>query len=151
MQSRVIHITSIFPAPVPVIWEKVKRLETLQYIAAPYAYFEPVGNMEMIWQEGAVFKFRFRLFGIIPLGVHTISVLEFNRDSLSIYTHEENKFVPTWNHRIILKELDSNYTQYSDQVEIYAGCKTVFVCWWSYIFYKHRQKKWLELLNSRQG
>jgi hypothetical protein len=82
---------------------------------------------------------------------HIIRVLEVNRDKLSIYTHELNKFVPTWNHQIILEELDSRCMRYTDQVGIYEGWKTVFVFWWSNLFYKHRQKKCLKLLNSRQG
>lgn len=44
-----------------------------QYIAAPYATFVPVeNNNDFTWKTGAVSSYRFRLFGIVPFGVHTI-------------------------------------------------------------------------------
>lgn len=147
-KAKIICVTSIFPASVSDIWNKIQRLDTLQYIAAPFVTFESLDNEHILWQEGASSQFQLKLFGIFPFGIHTINVLEFNRDSLSIYTNEQNNSVPTWNHRISLKELGVNSTQYSDQVEIYAGWKTIFVYWWSYLFYRHRQKKWLNLLGG---
>lgn len=58
-------------------------------------------------------------------------------------------YVPTWNHRILLKPLGEKESQYTDVVEIYAGWKTPFVCLWAKIFYSHRHKKWLKLLNNK--
>lgn len=75
----------------------------------------------MIWEEGRVFEFRLKLFGILSFGVHKIKVLCFDPVSYTIFTNESNAHVPVWNHRISLKKIDENTTEYTDEVEICAG------------------------------
>lgn len=144
-----ICVSSIFPAPIDEIWEKLQRLDTLQYIAFPYATFKPVGNTEMRWNEGEVSEFILRLFGFIPMGIHTIHVTQFSREDLAVYTREQNRHVSVWNHRIIIKKIDGSHCHYTDKVEINAGWKTQIVFLWSRLFYKHRQQKWLKLLRTK--
>ena len=67
-----------------------------------------------------------------------------------IYTHEGNEYVPIWNHRIELKEIDDKQCLYSDIVEIDAGWKTLFVYLWAKCFYAHRQRRWIKLLKSNK-
>ena len=144
-----VYKKSRFPASKDIVYHKLTKLKTLQFIAKPYATFTPVtGNEEIIWQTGETFLFKFKLFGFIPLGIHTINVLEF--DENHIYTHEFNKHVPIWNHRIVLKENKNGTTTYSDEVEIKAGFKTIFVYLWAKCFYAHRQKKWIKLLKQEK-
>lgn len=108
--------------------------------------FIPDGAAETVWREGAASRFGLRMFGFIPMGIHTVNVVEFDKNTLAIYTNESNKNVPVWNHRIILEKIDDASTRYTDEVEIYAGWKTAAIVLWSRLFYKHRQKKWLKLL-----
>ena len=69
----IVRKSSIFPASREEVFTRLQRLETLQYIAAPYATFAPVENSsDFTWKAGAVSSYRFRLFGIVPFGVHTI-------------------------------------------------------------------------------
>ena len=144
----VVKKTSIFPAPKDVIFQKIKQLETLQYIAKPYAMFESVSNAENgIWTVGGKSSYRFRLFGIIPFGTHTIHIVRFDPDGIS--SRESNEHVPVWNHDITMVRLDYDYTEYTDRVEIRAGWKTVFVWLWANLFYAHRQKKWVRLLKEK--
>ena len=64
-------------------------------------------------------------------------------------TNEHNTYVPTWNHKINLKDNGNGTTEYSDEVEIGAGWKTIFVWCWANLFYRHRQKKWIKLLKGK--
>lgn len=138
--------SSIFPAAKEEVYNKLLKLETLQYIAYPYATFKPInGETELIWQENSSSTFSFRLFGIIPFGIHTIKVIRFGLEN-GILTNETNTYVPVWNHEIILEELDENTTKYTDIVEIEAGWKTMFVYLWAKCFYGHRQRKWRKSL-----
>ena len=138
--------TSVFPAAKKTVFAKLKELNTLQYIAHPYAAFLPEhGQENIVWEENAVFSFRFKLFGLISFGTHTINVISFS-ESGGIYTHEHNSHVPTWNHRITLEQIDQDRTKYTDEVEIDAGWKTPFVYLWAKAFYAHRQRKWIKLL-----
>lgn len=93
--------SSVFPASKKIVFEKLLKLELLQHIAWPYATFTPVGDAVTVWKEGTTSSYKFKLFGFIPFGIHTINVITFNIDK-GIYTHEGNKNVPVWNHRIIL-------------------------------------------------
>ena len=141
-----VRMSSLFQAPVGKVFDKLQRSETLQYIAYPYATFEPVnGEEELIWKKDIVSSFQFKLFGVIPFGIHTIKVIQFDLEE-GILTHETNTHVPVWNHEIILERVDANTTKYTDIVEIDAGWKTVFVYIWAVCFYTHRQRKWKRLL-----
>lgn len=138
--------TSVFPAGKDVIFQKLQQVETLQYIARPYAVFDQVDeNARMEWRPGEQFQFRFRLFGIVPFGVHHIQVERFDAEQ-GIFTRESNKHVPVWNHEIVLEIIDETHTRYTDRVEIEAGWKTYFVHLWANLFYAHRQRKWRKLL-----
>lgn len=147
MKHKVIVKKSVFPASRDVVWNKLQQLTTLQYIAKPFASFLPLDRAnDFIWQENKTFQFHFKLFCLIPFGIHTIHVVRFQKEPYEIYTKEANAHVPVWNHRIVLKEIEKDRTQYIDEVELYAGWKTPFVLLWAKCFYTHRQKKWLKLL-----
>jgi len=123
MKNKTVIKTSLFPASKSIVFGEIKKLSTLQYIAFPYAAFMPVnGQNDLIWQSGEIFDFRFRLFGIIPLGIHRIAVVDFDEES-GIYTKEGNKHVPVWNHRIIIEPTDRNTVRYTDEVEIIVYSK----------------------------
>ena len=47
--SRVIVKSSVFPAGVEVVWEKLQNLSSLQYATTPFAAFEPAdGRNDLI-------------------------------------------------------------------------------------------------------
>lgn len=141
--------SSVFPAAKDEIFRRLQKLKTLQYIAHPYATFKSVDDTEeLTWQEDSAFAFHFKLFALIPFGVHTIKVRQFDIEK-GIYTQEGNKHVPVWNHKIILEKINENTTKYTDIVEIQAGWKTLFVYLWANCFYAHRQRKWKRLLKRK--
>lgn len=147
MKTKTVYRQSIFPCGIDSVYSLLRNLSTLQYIAAPYATFEPQNKSDDIaWQPGQTVTFRFKLFGVIPFGIHTITVIDFSKKE--IYTNESNTYVPIWNHRIQLIDNKDGTTTYSDEVEIGAGWKTIFVWMWAKCFYAHRQKKWIRLLKD---
>ena len=142
----IVRKTSVFPAKREAVFARLQRLETLQYIAAPYASFTPVdGSAGFQWQAGSRSAYRFRLFGLIPYGTHTIRIVRFDEDV--VQSHESNEHVPVWNHRITLRDLGTS-TEYTDEVEIKAGWKTPLIWLWAKAFYAHRQRKWIRLLEK---
>ena len=132
----IVQKTSVFPAGRDAVFQKLHKLETLRYIAWPFATFEPVGNAILTWTAGGTSSYRFRLFGVIPFGTHTIHIVRF--DPQSILSREANEHVPVWNHDIIMEPVDANHTEYTDRVEIRAGWKTAFIWVWANAFYAHR-------------
>ena len=138
--------TSVFSARREIVFDKLQRLETLQYIAAPYATFKPVSPDDTFsWTVDSTTSYSFRLFGFIPFGTHTIRIERFDKDGVS--SKEGNEHVPIWNHKIYLKEIGDK-TEYTDEVDIDAGWKTMFVWLWAKAFYAHRQRKWIRLLSK---
>ena len=100
----IVRKASVFPAPRDEVLSRLQRLETLQYIAAPYATFTPVSKTaDFRWEAGASSEYRFKLFGIIPFGVHTIRIERFDQNG--IQSREHNRHVPVWDHLITLKDL----------------------------------------------
>lgn len=148
MSIREVCISSVFQADADEIWDKLQQLSTLQYIAAPFATFAPLEDTKLVWCEGQTSSFKLKLFGLVSFGTHTINVLKFDKPALTVYTNEANKWVPVWNHKIWLERIDDKAVKYTDEVQIDAGWKTIFVYWWSQIFYSHRQKKWRKLLKA---
>ncbi len=147
-RTKTVSVSSIFPATPEQIWERIARVETLQYIAAPYAAFTPVDESNvLLWQEGEAAQFRLYLFGFLPLGVHTIRVRRFDRAAGMISTEEGNRHVPVWNHEISIRPVEEG-VNYTDTVAIGAGWKTGVVYAWSKLFYRHRQRKWEKLLSQ---
>jgi hypothetical protein len=148
MKTKKIVKSSLFPANKEEIFLKLQKIETLQYIAKPFARFIPLDDNQSIkWKEGAKLSFRLYIFGFIPFGTHKIDVISFDKDS-GISTLENNKHIPIWNHQIYLEPVDEGTTRYSDEVEIGASWKTPFVALWAKAFYTHRQRKWKRLLRN---
>ena len=145
----IVQRTSVFPADRDAVFQRLRRLSTLQTIAAPYAGFEPVGDGAPTWEVGGTSAYRFRLFGFLPFGTHTIHIVRFDPDGVS--SREGNEHVPVWNHDIRLRPLADGRTEYTDRVEIHAGWKTFFVWLWARAFYAHRQRKWIRLLRREEG
>lgn len=144
----IIRKTSVFPASRKEVFTKLQQLKTLQYIAWPYASFQPVGQVTDTWTAGQTSSYRFRLFGCIPYGTHTIHVIHVDEDG--IQSEEGNEHVPVWNHQITLKALDADHTEYTDTVVIEAGWKTFIIWLWANAFYSHRQRKWIRLLKEEK-
>jgi len=142
----IVQKTSVFPASKDDIFRKLQQLETLKYIAKPFATFEPIGEVSNVWTIGNTSSYRFKLFGFIPFGTHTIHIVRFDPDGIS--SKEGNAHVPVWNHEISLVEVDPCHTRYTDRVEIKAGWKTFFVWLWAKAFYAHRQSRWIKLLEK---
>ena len=144
----IVKKTSIFPASQEEVFSRLQHLETLQYIAAPLATFSPTEtNKDFTWQAGASSSYHLKLWGFIPLGIHSIRIERFDHNGIQSYEH--NKHVPVWNPLITLNA-KGDQTEYTDEVEIHAGWKTIFVWLWAKAFYSHRQKKWIKLLKSNK-
>ena len=49
MKTKTVHRTSVFPANINDVSKRLQKLETLQYVPAPYASFTPAdGTKELV-------------------------------------------------------------------------------------------------------
>ena len=52
----IVRKSSVFPASRETVFEKLQHLETLRYIAKPYATFEPIGEAVSTRTASAVMR-----------------------------------------------------------------------------------------------
>ena len=122
-----IVVTSVFETDIENIWCKIQDIDTLREICKPKASFISYDDVPSVWKEGETFCFKLFLHRFIPIGKHTISIIKIDKKSREIVSNEYNK-------------------RYTDSIELHAGYLTQFAAWWALKFYKHRQKKWQEII-----
>jgi hypothetical protein len=94
------------------------------------------------WLEGATLHFRIYLFGIVPLGTHTISLERIDPAAREIQSRESEWLVRRWDHLVRVCPTGNGQTLYSDEIIIDAGWATFFVWLFAHWFYRHRQRRW---------
>ncbi|MCD7899764.1 MAG: hypothetical protein LUH22_07795 [Bacteroides sp.] len=146
--GRQITVTSIFPSSMDNVWNEILKFNTLRYICRPKAYFVSCNKKSFVWRKDETYHFRLYIYGVIPMGIHKITVEKMDRDTRELLTAECNKIVTVWNHYIKMKKTVNEKTQYMDRVDLYAGILSPVFAWWTERFYKHRQRRWIKMLNK---
>ncbi|MDR0684802.1 MAG: hypothetical protein LBF83_06710 [Spirochaetaceae bacterium] len=125
------------------IWDKILNIETLIKICKPMATFKITTKEKFIkWKLNTEYVFKLFIYGFVPFGTHKIILETIDNEENIIKSKEHNNVVKIWNHKITMEKEGELITNYTDEVEIYAGIFTLIIAIWGIIFYKHRQKKW---------
>ncbi|PIE81793.1 MAG: hypothetical protein CSA11_02685 [Chloroflexi bacterium] len=134
------------------LWEKISKLDSLQFIASPILTFVPMnpGASNSKWEVGQNYLFKLYFLKVIPLGLHTIQLVKIDQNPNIISSHESGLLTPVWNHKISFKEVKPGLVSYSDEVEIGARWLTPFVCLFAHVFYRYRQRRWKILLQDKR-
>jgi hypothetical protein len=131
------------------IWDKILNIETLGEICKPLATFKIITKEKLIkWELNTEYVFKLFIYGFIPFGTHKIILGTIDNEKNIIKSKEHNNVVKIWNHKIIMEKEEERITNYTDEVEIYAGILTLIIAIWGIIFYKHRQKKWKKIAKT---
>ena len=88
------------------------------------------------------------LFGFLPLGNHTIRLINIDRSENKIESTESGLLARVWNHTIQFQEIEENRIYYTDTIEIKAGILTPMIWSFAQLFYRHRQRRWRKLLKQ---
>lgn len=148
-KGKKVVVTKSFDCTINEMWQHVQNVSTLVEICKPMARFTSrKGEMPRNWIIGKSYDFNLYLHCVLPVGKHTIMVESMNEQTYEIQSREYNTLVPVWNHLIKFESFDDKSVRYTDEIDLYAGILTGFVAWWSSIFYKHRQKRWEEILRK---
>lgn len=148
-----VFVESVLPCAAELVWDEVRRPELLREVARPLITFAPVDAAAFPdrWTEGTV-RCRMYLFGVIPLGVHTIRLERIDGERREIQSREHDRLVRRWDHLVRVREEPGGQTRYSDEIDIEAGWLTRPVWLFAQWFYRHRQRRWRAVarrLNSR--
>lgn len=154
-----IRISTVFNCPHDAFVEHLQRTESFRYITWPVLSFQPISG---IWSERRQIgrdTFRFRLFGIFPMGSQQINISNPSQgiaaDGRVVLRDDgEGTLMRRWDHWITAKPLGNNQTHYVDEVEVHArylpAVLTPFCALFAWGFYAHRQRRWRKYLGSHR-
>ncbi|MEZ5567389.1 MAG: hypothetical protein R3E54_03445 [Halioglobus sp.] len=147
--SMIVDVATYLASPPEVIERQLRTPRLLIFVASPLVRFVPCGgaSLPQAW-ESKTYWVSLRLFGCIPLGRQAI-VISFPESPLAFSMRDsgQSRLIRTWDHMITL-EASGAGTVYRDRVTISAGVFTVFVWAFAQVFYRHRQRRWRQLVAS---
>ncbi len=142
-------VRSVFDAPPESVWDRVQTSALLLAVIRPLLRVRPVdGPFPERWQEGGAARWRMYLFGVLPLGEHTIRLEQVDPVGRQIQSQESGSLVRSWRHLITVCPSEDGRTLYSDKVEIDGGWLTPVVWAFAAVFYRHRHRRWKALLRK---
>lgn len=147
-----LSIRSIFHCPVERVWTEVQTSQLMLTVIKPLVYFQPIDPpvLPATWREGAYLG-RMTLFGLIPLGRHTIRISFPQTAAQREYQmrdHGGGYLIPQWDHLIVVQRLDNTRTLYRDEVDIHAGLLTLLVWLFAHMYYRYRHWRWRQLIRA---
>jgi hypothetical protein len=139
-----VRVQSVFDCPPEKVWAELQTSALHREIIRPLMRFRSLdvpGPTEH-WTQGCTFHFRTYLFGVIPLGKHTIFIERIDPVAREVQSREHGALVRRWDHLIRIRPTPDGHTLYSDEVEFSAGPLTPLVWAFAQWFYHHRQRRW---------
>jgi hypothetical protein len=139
-----VYVESVLPCPPEKVWDELQRPALLLEVIRPLFRFAPADGPQFPerWLEGATVRCKGYLFGIIPLGAHTIFIERIDPVAREIQTRESEALVRRWDHMVRVRSAGEGQAHYSDEIIIEAGWVTLFVWLFAQGFYRHRQRRW---------
>ena len=154
MSTRV-HVESVLSASADAVWAEAKTTALLREVAWPLVRFRPAPGTALPerWPVGVPVELRLYLFGIVPLGGHTLLVERIDDAGRVLQTRERSPLLKRWDHRIVVAPAGSERARYADTVEIDAGPLTPIVAAVARLFFRHRHRRWRTVVGrlSRGG
>jgi hypothetical protein len=142
------RISTHLPCSETELWQKIIEPASLQHVASPILSFVPEheGDLSGEWQTGTPYPLKLYFLKFIPLGRHTITLVEIDKETNTIVSVESGRLANVWNHTIRFREVTPGRLLYTDEIEIEAGWLTPVIWLFAQIFYRHRQRRWKVLL-----
>ena len=137
-------VTSVLDIDINTVWNEVQKSSLLEFVCDGRLKFKPVdSDFPKLWKKGMTIKAKLLVYGFIPFGgIHSLDFKEVKPKKFYALTNEKNSIVKVWNHKIQLKKTDDNQTNYTDEIEVYAGILTTIITKWAESLYKYRQRRW---------
>jgi ligand-binding SRPBCC domain-containing protein len=146
-----VRVSTRLAAPSDLVWDTVKRTDTLRYVTRGLLGFSAKGDVPERWGEGDAYQLRLLFFGVVPAWRHEIRVVRMDDAAHEVRTEEHGGPVRGWRHRITVDDEGWGSTRYMDEVEVDAGVPTPFVWAYAQVFYRYRQWRWRRLARRLAG
>ena len=142
-----VYVECVLPSPPEKVWHELQRPALLRELSRPLLHFVPADGAPFPerWLEGTTWRFNGYLFGLLPLGAHTIFVERIDPGARTIQTRESGGLIRRWDHQLRVRPSPNGRTLYSDEIIIEAGWLTGLVWLYAQGLYRHRQRRWRHL------
>jgi hypothetical protein len=142
-------VESVLDCPPEKVWAEVQTPSLLREIIRPLMRIVPVDSARFPerWEQGATVRCQFCLFGMIPLGVHTLFLQRVDQTAREIQSRESDPLISRWDHLVRVRPTEDGRCLYSDEIEIEAGLLTMPVWAFANWFYRHLQRNWRRVAN----
>lgn len=143
----IVDVSTFLPIEPKAVEAQLKTSRLLLHVAAPLVKFVPCDPIQLpeLWEEGTYWV-SLRLLGFIPLGRQAV-VISYPKTQVGFALRDNghSALIEKWDHRITIEPSGSG-TLYRDYVTVEAGLLTLFVWAFAQIFYRHRQRRWRQLV-----
>jgi hypothetical protein len=143
-----VDVSTILNCSAAKAWNEVQKSSLLRHVIWPLARFVPTGTFPERWSEGLVLKCKLFVFGVIPIGVHTLHFEKIDHNNYEMQSREHDPLIARWDHLVSVKPLDDSRSIFRDTIELDAGSLTFVVWAWANWFYRHRQRRWRVLAKT---
>ena len=138
---KTVTVSSYYEYDPEDFWRLIQKPSTLNFITQGFVSFDWLDPLSEDWLEGVVYRVRFKIFGIIPMGgIHSLKIEKIDHIDKILRSQESNDLIQIWNHDLIVQK-ENDLTKYTDRIDIEAGFLTSFVCIFAKCFYRHRQRR----------
>ncbi len=137
-----LRITTVLAAPADRVWCAAQQPATLAHVARGLLTFPDLEGRQDPWREGETVTTRMRLFGLVPLWWHRLTVERVDHEARELRSDESGGLVRSWRHRIAVEALTGITARYTDELWIDAGPLTGPVQAFAWLLYHHRQRRW---------
>ena len=146
-----IRRSTILDVPAERAWTMVRQSRLLEHVAYPLQVFDPVepSRLPEVWTDGS-YRVRCRTLGLIPTGEQwiVISTIDKGPDRYLLRDDGHGDLASRWDHLITIRSVSAGRCLYMDEIEVRAGLLTPFVAAFAWISYRHRQRRWRQLVAS---
>ena len=141
-----VDISTYFQCNPSDVIQHVKSSRLLLQVAKPLVSFVPItpSQLPQVWAEGTYWVSLY-LFGIIPFGKQAVVISYPSSAPFTLRDNGHSALIRKWDH-VITVEPSGNGTHYRDRVTIKAGILTPFIWLFAQLYYRHRQRRWRQLV-----
>lgn len=144
---KTVHVQTELPTSADRVWQAMQHTASFLYVTRGLFGFPAlVGRTDPI-REGECGTGWLMLAHLVPLSRHTIHVVEVDRATRTVRSHEHGGFLRAWNHTLHVEPTGEKTCRYSDTVEVDAGPLTGLVALAAAGIYRYRQRRWHKLVH----
>jgi hypothetical protein len=145
----IVDVSTVLDCSATKAWNEVQKSSLHRHVIWPLARFVPSGApFPERWSEGLTTQGNLIVFGVIPMGVHTVHIEKIDHRNHEIQSREHDPLIARWDHQISIEPLGDSRATYRDKIDIDAGILTFAVWAWANWFYRHRQRRWRALAKA---